>query len=352
MYAAIHTISPFDSAVGTNITFTWSGNQIYKVRCIIKNNISGTTVYDQTVSTMKQNFTIPTTSGLVNGTKYLAFITVFDVDDTESTIQSIGTPFYCFATPTFTLSISENDVIRASSYETSITYTQTESELLNWFSITLYTYQKTQLQTSGTVYDVSDLSYIITNLSNATQYYIRGIGETVNGISLDTGYILFTVSYEVAQIFSTLELNNIAESGAIEIKCNIISELGVSESDVTYIDGEYADLTNNSVTFNEGFEVTEDFTIEKKLYSPIRNAVILSFTGEGGLVGYVYYRIGSYSDSDGEKCFFELKVNSAGVYAVYYTNYLLIPDSTKEFCLLITRKNGYYDMKAVLVNKT
>ncbi len=349
MYATIHTITPFDSSVGTNINFTWSGNQIYKVRCIIKNNATGVTAYDSTIDTMKQVYILPPTPTLINGTKYVAYITVFDVDNNESSMQNIGTPFYCFTTPTFNLSISNGDIIRASSYSVGLNYHQTENELLNWFNITLYSYQKTSLDSSGAKYDTSDLSYIVTNLQNATQYYIRATGETINGMNLDTGYILFTVSYTTAQIFSKLELNNIPETGAIEIKSNIISAEGVSEKEVTYIDGEYADLRDNSVTFDEGYEIDGDFTKIFKFSKPKRNGVIKEFGTTDKLNVKIYYRQGSYSDSNGEKGYFELVANSCGINYIVNSNYvdILASDYYYKYSLLVNRKKGYFDLKAL-----
>lgn len=347
MIVAIHTIEPFDAMLGTDIKFTWSGNQIFKVRCVIKNNATGVVVYDDTIDTMKQIFSLPSNSGLVNGIKYVAYITVFDINDNESTIQSTGTPFYCFTTPVFQLSVNNEDVIRASSYNISLTYSQLENELLDYYNISLYSYQKTLIQSSGEVYDVANPSYIITNLANATQYYIRATGKTINGFQLDTGYVLVTVQYVSAQIFSTLELNNVPENGSIEIKCNIISTLGKSESEVVYINDGYdtfADLTSNSVTFDAGFKVVGDFTIQEKFHSPIRNKSVLSFTDGLNVKADVYYRIGSYIDSNGEKCFFELRISDGKTVAIYNSKYLALPANQQEFVMMIIRKNGLYDI--------
>ena len=96
MYAIINPIEPFDRSVGSTISFTWNGNQIFKVRCKIKLNSSGEVVYDETVSSMKKEYVIPADTDLVNGEYYVATITVFDADDNESDEQDIGTPFYCF----------------------------------------------------------------------------------------------------------------------------------------------------------------------------------------------------------------------------------------------------------------
>lgn len=351
MYATIHPISPFSAIAGTNIQFTWNGNQIFKVRCLIKDNESGDTVYDNTVSMMKQYYPLPSDSGLVNGRYYVAFITVFDIDGVESDVQSIGTPFYCLSTPTFSLSISDGDVIRSSTYSADLTYAQNENEELNSYTITLYTYQKTQLQSSGIVYSTTAPSYLLTDLENATQYYVRATGQTVNGIHLDTGYILFSVAYTQAQVWTPLELNNLPDIGAIEIRSNIVSALGVApDTEVVYIDNKYVDLRNNSVTYDVGFEVAGNFSKAVVFYKPMLNKSILHFTGEGFEVD-IYYRNGSYSDSDGVKAYFELVASNGISEYVQMSNYVDIPSADQMFALAINRENAFYSLKAVLIER-
>lgn len=351
MYAIIHPIEPFDSSIGTEIKFTWRGNQIYKVRCIVKNNETGTIVYDRTESTMKQSYTMPTNSGLVNGVYYVIYITVFDVNNIESDLQDIGTPFYCFTKPLFNLSVSDSEIIQTSAYKVGINYSQVQDEALDSYSITLYTYQKTVLSSSGDIYNTSDMSYVVSGLENAKQYYLRATGKTLHGITLDTGFILITVSYTIAQVFNTLELNNKAESGAIEIKSNIVSAIGLSEKDVIYIGDEYADLRDNSVTFDEGFEVRGDFTKIFVFYEPERNKSIISFGDGDRLKVDIYYRIGKYADSNGEKAYFELVANSCGTNYVMNSNYVDIPNlNYQQFALLVNRQGAYYDLKVVLIS--
>ena len=350
MYAIIHDIEPFDSANGTTIYFTWNGNQIYQVKCTIKNNETGNVVYTNTIDTMKQQYDIPANSGLVNGIYYIAYITVFDVDGNESSVQDIGTPFYCFSSPIFELSIKENDVIKTSAYQVSLSYLQSENEILDSYEVILYSYGKTQLQSSGVVYNTEDLKYIISSLENASQYYIRAKGTTIHGMQLDTGYILFSVSYLKAQIFTRLELNNRSEIGAIELKSNITSTEAIPEKEVIYIDGKKVDLRDNSITFDVGFEVHGDFTQIFKFDKSNINEVIISFTGEE-IKGDIYYREGSYSDSDGLKAYFELVVDTYGTKYVIMSNYIDIPNNTEQFALLVNRIRNYYDIKVVSVNK-
>lgn len=354
MYSMIHNITPFDAALGSKISFTWNGNQIYRVRCIIKNNSTGITVYDQTLDNMKAEFTVPPISegsGLINGTFYVCYLSVFDIDGKESPIQETGQTFYCFSTPSFQLSVEENQIIRASSYETVLTYTQSEDEPLNSCRITLYSYQKTELQSSGTIYDTeATIPYLMSALENANQYYIRAVGETVNGIPLDTGYILFTVAYTQAQVFSTLEVNNRADIGAIEIRSNIISTNGTGEHEVIYVDGEKADLRDNTVTYNIGFEVNGDFSEVVRLSHPNPNQPFLTLSDKNSTTTITcIYREGVFHNSGGKKAVIELKASSApGFNYVLYSNYFNIPGDSDSICYCISRIGNFYNTKAVL----
>lgn len=351
MYAIIHNIEPFDSSIGTEIKFTWQGNQVYKVRCIIKDNASGETIYDHINDSMKQSFAIPSNTGLMNGGYYIAYITVFDVTNNESSIQGIGTPFYCLSTPTFKISVEESDILKSSTCRVGLNYYQPENEPLNSFRITLYTYQKTELQSSGNIYDTSDMSYTITGLENAKQYYLRATGKTLHNKILDTGYILLTVSYQIAQIFSPLELNNKSEHGCIEIKSNIVSSIGIPDTEVIYIDNEYVDLRENSVTYDVGFRAEGNFTNVFVFYEPKQNNRIIHLEDGKNFTVDIFYRKGSFSDSIGEKALFELNAISSGINYVIFSNYIDIPDETQQFALCVNRIGSYYDLKVIHVNK-
>lgn len=350
MYPTIHNIKPFDSSLGTTITFTWNGDQIYKARCIIKENETGNTVYDGTVDTMKAKYPIPANSGLVNGTYYVCYITVFDIDNAESSVSD-GKPFYCYSTPTFNLSIKDNDVIRTSSYEPVLNYSQAENEELNYYCITLYSYQKTILQSSGNVYNaMAPLTHLITSLENATQYYIRATGETVHGMTVYTDYILFTVAYTQAQVFSTLEVNNLPEIGGIELRSNIISTIGNPDHEVIYIDGDKADLRDNSVSFDAGFEVYGDFSLVIKLTHPNINKPFLHLINANDTTCIsCFYREGTFDNSDGKKGVIGLKASSCSdIYYVLYSNYFNIPGNSECICYCISRVGNYFDTKVVV----
>ncbi|HJA72416.1 MAG TPA: hypothetical protein IAA07_12735 [Candidatus Lachnoclostridium stercoravium] len=348
MYAIIHPISPFDPTEGTDIYFTWNGNQIHQVRCLIKENESGQTVYDRTEASMKSYYTLPADSGLEGGGRYVVYITVFDADGQESQMQHTGTPFCCFTAPSFQLSIQEGDVIRASSFLVSADYSQEEGELLNSFEFFLYSYQGALIQSSGTIYDAENISYLISGLEDGKQYFIQAAGTTVNGFPLDTGRVSFSVAYIRKQIFSTIEANNLPEIGGIELRSNIVSTEGQPQKDVVYIGGACADLRDNSIFFDSGYSVPGDNSHVFALYAPAVNARIFSLADETGKKTVdCYYRQGSFQDSDGEKGVFELRANSSGPAYVLYSNYFSPLSPGEEVFVCITRTGFFYSIQAV-----
>lgn len=371
MYALIHPIEPFDVSTGGQIDFSWHGNQIFTIECIIKNNETGEQVYIGLIESMKSRYKIPADSGLKNGTCYSAYIIVTDEQKNRSALQPNGSRFYCFSTPIFELKLPSDNIIRNSLYEIELNYAQPEHELLKSYTISLYSHQKSLIQTSGPLYpkDTSGNSeapdnirtypsYLITGLENANEYYLRATGTTKNGIYLDTQDILITVAYKQAQIFSTLELNNNADAGAIEIRSNIISAKGESEQEVIYLDDpnqpRYADLRDNSVTFDIGYLTSGDFSKSFIFCQPNLNQRILNFSesaGEQLMNVDVIYREGSYADSNGTQAYFELRASYGFSTYVRFSNFVNIPNQNQMFALCITRLGHCYELQAALVAK-
>lgn len=350
MYAIINPIEPFDRSVGSTISFTWNGNQIFKVRCKIKLNSSGEVVYDETVSSMKKGYVIPADTDLVNGEYYVATITVFDADDNESDEQDIGTPFYCFSTPSFSLSVVDDTVIKASEYEFTLSYSQSEDEALNSYEITLCSYQKNVLQTTNTLYDTTSMKAMFTGLENATDYYIRATGTTLHGMMLDTGYIHIVVAYKKRHIMSVIEANNLPKVGGVEIRSNIVSIEGWSDKPVDYTHPSGANVFDNRIVFDSGFVVEGDFTKIFVIKNPFINKSIIKFQDETGTnIANVYYREGEYASSNGKAAYFELQSAFSGFAQVAMSNFVTLPTDNQSFVLYIVRVGNYYDLHLVLI---
>lgn len=402
MQATIYKISPFDASVGTTIKFAWNGNQSFKNRCIIKKNETGEIVYDNTIESFKLEHIIDLTKAtLINGEWYNAFLTVYDKDENESDIQQLGMPFVCLKTPTFKfLDLVDNQSISSSSYEFILDYSQENGELLDSWSISVYNKNHTLLSTSGVKYDTNDLKYVISGFTNKNEYIVRAVGQTINGFALDTGDINISISYSTSSIFSKLEPTNIREIGAIQVKANIISSEGhLKKEPAIYIDNEYLDLRDNTITYSEGFLFNGDFSISILCYGLSPNQQLLKlYNDTGDFEAIVTYRIikayptnsapdelveldggtaftdnSDYSgDYDGGNAFnsasdyeneidgdfasnmlsvFELMIASNGYRAVYYSNKIPFLSSVDKVGFCVSRQKNLYNIEIARLSK-
>lgn len=346
--ATIYPIVPFDAVIGGTIKFNWSGNQAFKNRCIIKNNETAAVVYDKTINSFKYEHPLDLTMAtLSNGNKYNAFITVFDKDNVESDPQQIGQAFICLKSPSFAFTnIVSNQVISASSYTFSLSYSKENGELLDSWSISLYTKSHSLLSTSGTQYDTSVLSHTFNGFTNKNEYSVRAVGKTVNGIDVDTGYINLSVTYSIRDVFSLLEPTNLAKQGCIQIRSNIVSSEGHPESEAVFINGEYVDLKNNSLSYTEGFALKGDFSLAIVFYNaePNQEILKLSSSTSNALDISITYRIGKFGTDEMRACY-ELKATSYWVHYVRYSNIIALPQNDDKIGVLVYRRDGFPDIE-------
>lgn len=342
MYATIYPITPIDPNNGGTIKFAWHGNQAFRNRCIIRDNETNAVVYDHTIETFKFEHTIVISeASLVSGKKYSAYITVFDQSGIESELQQLGTLFYCLTTPIFRFSnISQNQIISSSGFEFLLSYSQVDGELLDSWSITLHSHAQIPIATSGTKYNTDHLAYLFTGFENKKEYYVRGEGRTINGISLDTGLIKISVTYDVREMFSLLEPTNLPDIGAIQIRSNIVSSEGHLQKNGIYINGEYIDLTNNVLTYSEGFILNDPFSLVLCFYGVKPNDQIAELYGENFNI-VITYRVGKY-DTNSMKGYFELRVISNGITHVQYSNMIDLPTEKALIGLCLIRQNEFY----------
>lgn len=352
--ATIYPILPFDALIGRTIKFTWSGNQAFKNRCIIKDNDTNETVYDQTIDSFKYEHPINLSqANLVNGRKYNAFITIFDKDENESSIQALGKHFLCLRTPSFTFTnVTEGQVISASSYEFALSYSQENGELLDSWSVTLYSTAYTELASSGLTYQTDALTYVFTGFTNKNQYLVRAVGKTVNGLEVDTGYVNLSVTYSIRDVFSLLEPTNLPQNGCIQIRSNIVSAEGHPEKKPVFIGGEFVDLRDNVLWYTEGFEFKGDFSIAIIFYMAKPNQTVLQLYAEdrNELSMSVTYRIGKWGSDTMQGCY-ELRVVSYGQVRVFYSNQLELPADHDKIGICIARYNNDYNIEITNLGK-
>lgn len=345
MQAQIYPISPIDPSVGSTIRFAWTGNQAFKNRCIIKQNDTNETVYDAVIDTFRLEHEIDfSKAALEHGKKYKAYIIVFDKDNNASDMPALGEVFYCLTTPIFRFAnLTGGQVIPASSYEFQLEYSQEDGEPLDSWSISLYNPSYSLIASSSVRYDTKDLSYIFDGFNNKSEYFVRAAGATVNGISLDTGYIPISVTFNMQDVFSLLELTNRPRIGAIQIRSNISSSEGHLEKDAVYIDNESLDLTDNSIKYTEGFLLRSDFSLVFIGYGFLVNHWIPLLKGKEH-AGRLCFRIGKI-ETDTLQAYFEWNVLSNGVSYTIHSNRIPLPEARDPIEVCLVRQDHLYDIK-------
>lgn len=352
---SINSIVPFDPLYDYTVNFTYSDNQSLKNRAVITDNSTNEVVYDKTQTTMRLQHTIPANT-LTAGKQYLIQIQVFDADGNSSNLSS-PVLFYCFSTPIFSFDISDDETIKNASITLNLNYVQSEDEPIKSFQFFQYSYDKFLLNSSPVFYSNSDMSYSFYGLGNNLSYYFRAIGETNHGITLDTGYIKVNVLFNTVKANILLDAENHYRDGYISLRLNI-KDIGYKLDNDNY---ELKDglliLKNNSLTYNEGFTVPDDFSLfveAKEL--PVRtflttndNMFSLSIVDVCGTY-YCKLEVKNSSFVQYESLPKAKLVDENGRYLVTDNNQMIeIVDSTYGDDVLVVfevkRINGYYGLK-------
>lgn len=353
---SVNSIVSFDPLYDYTVNFIYTDTQSLENRAVITDNSTNEVVYDVTQATMRLQHVIPANT-LTAGKQYIIQIQVFDTDGNSSNLSS-PVLFYCFTTPTFSLDISDEEAIKNASITLNLNYSQSENEPIKSFQFFQYSYDKSLMNTSSVFYSNSDMSYSFYGLGNNLSYYFRAIGETNHGIALDTGYIKVNVSFNTIPANILLDAENHYKDGYISLRMNI-KDLGykLDNDDYELKDGLLI-LKNNSLTYNEGFTVTDDFSLfveAKEL--PVRtflttndNMFSLSIIDICG-VYYCKLEVKNSSFVQYESLPKAKLVDGNGQYLVTDKNQMIeIVDSTYGDDVLVVfevkRRNGYYGLKA------
>lgn len=363
MQAEIYSITPFDQAIGSTFEYNWSATQRY-VELTIRtgSSLSSDIVYQSgIIETNLKQVSVPPNSGLQNGKTYYAFIKITDSNGNNNDNLNSGKMFYCRATPEFDFVWNDAETpvtngkryLKSFSFSFTVTYSQSDGERLDSWSITLYSSDRIPMSTSGTMYNVSHtssgntvsatLSYPFSGFSDSNDYLIRAQGKTQNGINVDTGYVGITSNYSTKSIFAMLQADNVPTEGKIHVHSNIVSalckvfdpdgkeipesqleSLGLlysgdytSPSDNTKANGNHAIILPDGyhMEIDDGFSLGGNFSMSLIFINPEPNKPLVTFVNANSKYNtYLYYRVGKFksgwADSPtGEQACFELIVD-------------------------------------------
>ena len=341
---SILPIIPFDPMNAYNIEFLYSDNQSVKNRAVITDNDTGSIVYDSSQSSMRLYHTLPANT-LTVGKKYLVRIQVFDTDNNSSNLSE-PVLFMCLTTPEFKFNnLTNGSVYKQANITLELVYSQSQNEQLKNYQFIQYNAAKVQINSSEAIYaKANNLTHTFYGLENNNTYYFRAIGETQNGITLDTGYIEVNVVLKIVPLDSSVQLENDYESGVIRLSFNI--------KDIHYVvSNDNYTFANGMVTFNNNTLTYDDFSLDGdfSMFCQVNKVSVGTFLNMSD--GFIqlsvqkicdsYYCVLSIQGSDFRQY---VKLNNAMV----ANDGQLLMDSNNDFItIVIRRRNGYYALELI-----
>lgn len=224
----ISKFSVLDGRVATLVPFVCYDTGASTVNYIIRDNADGNIRYDRTAKveglakSPSKAFRIPAATIENRLTAYYVQIKVTNTSGEVSDFSD-SVLFYAHDKPILSfadLSTSKVTTIPFPSYSFDLkyTYNQSHSELLNSCQFFLYDADKNVVDESKMYYGSKLHSYQVDGLDDGYTYYVRAVGQTLNGYALDTGYNEIHVSYDMSQANLMITAENDKTRGGIHIK--------------------------------------------------------------------------------------------------------------------------------------
>lgn len=225
-----------DATKDTTVTFVCYDDGIDSIDYLIYDNASGNIVATDTLyasgKTIYRTFVIP--GGTIKNRllPYHLKIRAHNSKTETASELSDAVLFYCHEKPTIQfMDINSDDLNKISfpaySFELKYTYIQEHGETLNRYKYLLYDKNKNILS-EETYYGAISKSFIVNGLDNHETYYIRAVGETVNGYTLDSGFYEIYVNFSSIVQSLSIKAENAYHDGCVKI--NAVLDVASNES--------------------------------------------------------------------------------------------------------------------------
>ena len=343
----------FDAQYEREFKYLWpsGNNQGVSNTLIIRDNETNTIVYNTKQETLLLKHVLPANT-LQNGKTYNVCIQVFDRENNASELSDTLI-FKCYTTPTLSLNIIPEQVIRNASYLFTISYSQLEGEELQYYSLELYDGNKQRLYNTGAKYNIES-GVTLTDFIDNTSYYIKAYGQTINHMEIETDLILFHVEYVTPELYSYMTVENRDLYGDIQFTSFLVSIEGSGVNGDPVFDGNgCVDTVNGtSIIFDSNFSISNG---------------IISLVGKGFILNQPFlimrndsyhtmtftWKYGTYKqENDIEKWYVELKCVDNKIITYHMSNLIIPPDNNKLLDIQIKIVNNYIDITVKDVEET
>lgn len=284
----VSPITPFNKSTAYNVDFNVvGGNQIFANQLEIQRLSNSTQVYLQKIDSFQFRHTIPVNT-LTNGVEYRMRIRTYDINNNTSA-WSDWVVFLCLNTPVVAITNITDGKVNNHTYDFIGSYSQSDGELIQSYRFLLYDEFGNLIGASPEKFD-GLLTHQFTGLQNGKQYKIELKIITVNQMQASSGLAIFVADYIQPNLSSVLNLENVPNQASILVSANIIRIIGeLGSGSMSYIDGEWIDLTNGMVYFQDGFNVNNNFTLKIWAKNIPTEQTFVKIMGEQGYIDIVYY---------------------------------------------------------------
>lgn len=280
---SLRKVFPFPATSEYTFRFDVSGisQQIFYNELEIKlSSDTSQVLYKGKIQEFRYQHTIPGDT-LTNGDQYVAIVRIYN-NSNQLIGESNPIFFYSLSYPVLAIPTIVNGEVGNQTVMFEGTYSQTEGELLESYQFILYNDNQYELTKSPAIFN-TNIQYEFSELESRQKYFIELIVATVNGLVYSTGLIEFTPRYVAPRFNSALHLYNLSDEASILAECNVIRIIGIPDIEpVVIIDGSMTDLTNNGITFEQGFKLGGNWTIQMWLQNIVPTSTFFQMIARDG----------------------------------------------------------------------
>lgn len=351
-------IPPFDAFKGCIVPFTWTGGLCIGSYLQLRDPVTTINVYNEPYYTKHLYHIIPENTELVNGQIYSAWLTVLVQTDKideqgnpiiEYSSSSHSVPVHCYTTPIFRFNLfADKDILGNSVLDPQVYYFQNEGEPLDHYQIILYSNTKKLLYESPVYYSTSVVKKL-NGLENGATYFVRAVGETTNGMPLDTDYVEIKISYNMVLSNTILKAENMYDKGVVKISTDIKTFGYDSDNALVNEQDGTVDLRNGYINYNEGILLSNHFVTQLTVYDPVPNSSIISLSNnlkEKITISYYLNKIPTDIDRD-MLAYFYLDAEQDGSHCIAATPFFPVPNPDDRLDIYLKRTvDGLYSLSA------
>lgn len=234
----ISKFTVLDGRVAALIPFVCYDTGAATVNYLIYDDPDGNYIIDRSAKVEGQakssvkSFRIPAATIPNRLAAYYIKISVTNANGATSELSD-AVMFYSHDKPSLSftdLSTSAATTITFPSYtfDVKYTYNDTQGELMNGCQFFLYDSDKQVISQSKMYYGSKARSYKIDGLDSGDVYYMRAVGQSLNGFALDTGFNEIRVNFDITQSNLMISATNVKDKGGIHVTGYLAIDNGVT----------------------------------------------------------------------------------------------------------------------------